>query len=186
MSPMGYSKSPITSSTSAVSGSAVPTAVGPGSLHTTASVAHANNVNSGGMPITSLAAATSSYSCTNPYGLKTVDGNVVLNSNNVVGMNPLSVATNVPVGVAGGAVNVGNNNTLCSTSMLSANPNMAGAIVGGGGSGGVGVMCAGVSGVGSSNVVNMNVIPGEGPPTPTQELDLSGSSSIDPQQRKCK
>lgn len=182
MSPMGYSKSPITSSSA--TGNATGSSVSGVSLHTSSAV-HTNNVNSGsgsgvggggvGMPIPNLAAA-SSYSCNNPYGLKTVDGNV-LNSNNIVGMNSLNSAANVGGVVVGGAVNVGGNNALCSTSMLSTNPNavsISGAIVGGSGGGG------------SSSVVNMNVIPGEGPPTPTQELDISGSSSIDPQQRKRK
>lgn len=41
-----------------------------------------------------------------------------------------------------------------------------------------------ISNVNSSNSgSNAALIPGEGPPTPTQELDMSGGSSIDPQQR---
>lgn len=143
MSPMGYSKSPIVTSGggSGVSGSMTMT--------------HANNIGGGGVNVSGM---SSSYSCTNPYGLKTVDGGV--NSN--VGINSLNAA--------GGVVSVGGNNALCSSSSLSINPNvnMSGAIGGGG--------------VGSGGGSSMGVIPGEGPPTPTQELD----SSLEQQQRKCK
>ncbi|KAI8128338.1 WW domain-containing adapter protein with coiled-coil like protein [Lucilia cuprina] len=146
MSPMGYSKSPITSSAPGSSNS--------GAVSMT--MTHANNVGSGGG-----VNMVSSYSCTNPYGLKTVDGGV--NSN--VGINSLNAA-------AGGIVGVGGNNALCSSSSLSVTPNIniSGAI----GSG---------SSVGGSSS-SMGVIPGEGPPTPTQELDLSGNSSLEQQQRK--
>ncbi|TMW47375.1 hypothetical protein DOY81_007548 [Sarcophaga bullata] len=157
MSPMGYSKSPITSAAggSGVGGSSSST----GASTVSMTMTHANNVGGGGVNMPGMSA---SYPCTNPYGLKTVDGGV--NSN--VGINSLNAS-------AGGSVNVGGNNALCSSSSLTvtSNVNISGAI-GSGSSGG------------GSGGVNMGVIPGEGPPTPTQELDLSGSSSLDQQQRK--
>lgn len=159
MSPMGYSKSPITSVavTSGVGG----TGASSGAITVSMSMTHANNVGGGCVSIPGM---STSYPCTNPYGLKTVDGGV--NSN--VGINSLNAS-------AGGAVNVGGNNALCSSSSLAVTSNVS--ISGAIGSSGS---------VGSSGNVSMAVIPGEGPPTPTQELDLSGSSSIDQQQRKRK
>ena len=153
MSPMGYSKSPITS---AAGGSSSST----GTSTVSMAMTHANNIGGGSVNMPGMSA---SYPCTNPYGLKTVDGGV--NSN--VGINSLNAS-------AGGSVNVGGNNALCSSSSLAvtSNVNISGAI-GSGSSGG------------GNGGVNMGVIPGEGPPTPTQELDLSGSSSLDQQQRKC-
>lgn len=158
MSPMGYSKSPITS---VASGSSAGGGVSSAGVVVSMTMTHANNV--GGV---NMASMTASYSCSNPYGLKTVDGSGV-NSN--VGINSLNAAV--------GVVSVGGNNALCSSSSLSGTPNInvSGAI-GSGSSGGVSV-------VGSNS---MGVIPGEGPPTPTQELDLSGSSSLEQQQRKRK
>ncbi|KAM7347263.1 WW domain-containing adapter protein with coiled-coil wacky isoform 2-T2 [Cochliomyia hominivorax] len=161
MSPMGYSKSPITSAASGSSGVGGVSAAGVAAVSMT--MTHANNVgSSGGSGGVNM---TASYSCTNPYGLKTVDGGGV-NSN--VGINSLN-----PAAIAGGVVSVGGNNALCSSSSLSVTPNVNI-------SGAIGSVSGGV-GVGGSS---MGVIPGEGPPTPTQELDLSGNSSLEQQQRK--
>lgn len=164
MSPMGYTKSPITSATAGSSG-CVSSAGAPGSMTLT----HTNNiggsgVSGGGGVGVNMAGIATSYSCNNPYGLKTVDGSGI---NSSVGINSLNAA--------GGVGSVGSSNALCSSSSLSVTPNVnvSGAIGCGGGNGPVG-----------GN--GMGAIPGEGPPTPTQELDLSGSSSIEQQQRKCK
>lgn len=178
MSPMGYSKSPITSAASG-SGSGVPGGL-PSSGVTVAmsTMTHANNVvgnaGIGGGAGVNMTGMSASYSCTNPYGLKTVVDGGGVNSN--VGINSLNAAAAVAAAGGGvGVVSVGGNNALCSSSSLTVTPNVniSGAIVSG--SGGIGV-----------GANSMGVIPGEGPPTPTQELDLSGNSSLEQQQRKCK
>lgn len=150
MSPMGYSKSPITS------------AAGTVAANITGTMAHVNNI--GGM------STVSSYSCTNPYGLKTAADGVGSGINNAAALS--NAATSGMMGIGGGS------NNLCSSSSLSINPNVnisGGTLVTGGGAIGV---------ISSNNSNVMGVLPGEGPPTPTQELDISGSSSIDQQQQR--
>uniref|UniRef100_A0A1A9WVJ2 WW domain-containing protein n=1 Tax=Glossina brevipalpis TaxID=37001 RepID=A0A1A9WVJ2_9MUSC len=161
MSPMSYAKSPLTHNAATASMAAVTHTNSLGNI----AVATATS-GSGG------SSAASSYVTNNQYGIKTVDGGSSANSGGSssslnIALNSLSSNS----GVGGGGIVMGSNSALCSSSALNALP--------------------GHTGINNSNNSTnisggnaMGILPGEGPPTPTQELDISANSSIDQQQRK--
>ncbi|KAL9879398.1 WW domain-containing adapter protein with coiled-coil homolog isoform X1 [Glossina fuscipes] len=161
MSPMSYAKSPLTHNTATASMAAV--------THTNSlgNIVAATTTSGGGSSV------APSYVSNNQYGIKTVDGGSSANnsagssSNLNIALNSLSSNS----GVGGGGIVMGSNSALCSSSALNALP--------------------GHTGINNSNNSTnvsggnaLGILPGEGPPTPTQELDISANSSLDQQQRK--
>uniref|UniRef100_A0A1A9UUH0 Uncharacterized protein n=1 Tax=Glossina austeni TaxID=7395 RepID=A0A1A9UUH0_GLOAU len=160
MSPMSYAKSPLTHNAATASMAAV--------THTNSlgNIVAATTTSGGGSSV------APSYVSNNQYGIKTVDGGNSANS--AGGSSNLNIALNSlssNSGVGGGGIVMGSNSALCSSSALNALP--------------------GHTGINNSNNSTnvsggnaLGILPGEGPPTPTQELDISANSSLDQQQRK--
>ncbi|XP_030378469.1 WW domain-containing adapter protein with coiled-coil homolog [Scaptodrosophila lebanonensis] len=111
-------------------------------------VGHTNNVNA--TNIASCGGLSNAYTCNPPFTMKTVDGSGVM----------AGVASVV---VAGGSGGVGPSGCA---------PNANNIVTGLGTVSGISV----ITSMGSNSLCSSAVLPGEGPPTPTQELDLSGSA----------
>ncbi|XP_062138053.1 WW domain-containing adapter protein with coiled-coil homolog isoform X2 [Drosophila sulfurigaster albostrigata] len=124
-------------------------------------VGHTNNVN-----------ASNAYTCNAPFGLKSVEGGV-----SVVSSSPAANAIGNSNAIVGSG---GSSNNISSSGSSSNSSGGNSSIPGLGTVSGISV----ITSMGSNSLCGSALTGGEGPPTPTQELDLSGSALEQHQQQQ--